>query len=112
MEFSRQEYWSELLYPSPRDLPNSGTEPGLLTFPALASEFFTTGTTWEAQLQGMRSKKGAFICICAGNFLLILFVLHGILKRQGELLVNLKKLEDLTLKSAFLSSPEKSPLGH
>ena len=32
MEFSRQEYWSGLPFPSPEDLPNSGTEPG---FPAL-----------------------------------------------------------------------------
>ena len=27
MEFSGQEYWSELPFPSPRDLPNPGTEP-------------------------------------------------------------------------------------
>ena len=26
MEFSRQEYWSGLLFPTPGDLPNSGTE--------------------------------------------------------------------------------------
>ena len=29
MEFSRQEYWSGLPFPSPEDLPNPGTEPGL-----------------------------------------------------------------------------------
>ena len=28
MDFSRQEYWSGLPFPSPGDLPNSGTEPG------------------------------------------------------------------------------------
>ena len=28
MEFSRQEYWSGLSFPSPEDLPNSGIEPG------------------------------------------------------------------------------------
>ena len=27
MEFSRPEYWSGQLFPSPRDLPNSGIEP-------------------------------------------------------------------------------------
>ena len=27
MGFSRQEYWSGLLFPSPGDLPNPGTEP-------------------------------------------------------------------------------------
>ena len=30
MGFSRQEYWNGLLFPSPRDLPNPGIEPGLL----------------------------------------------------------------------------------
>ena len=39
MEFSRQEYWSGLLFPSPGDLPDPGTEP---TSPALADRFFTT----------------------------------------------------------------------
>ena len=28
MEFSRQEYWSGLPFPSPKDLPNPGVEPG------------------------------------------------------------------------------------
>ena len=28
MEFSRQEYWSGLPFPSPGDLPDSGSEPG------------------------------------------------------------------------------------
>ena len=32
MEFSRQEYWSGLPFPSPEDLPDPGIEPG---FPAL-----------------------------------------------------------------------------
>ena len=32
MEFSRQEYWNELLFSSPGDLPNTGTE---LRSPAL-----------------------------------------------------------------------------
>ena len=39
MRFSRQEYWSRLSVPSPRGLPNPGTEP---MSPALAGIFFTT----------------------------------------------------------------------
>jgi len=39
MGFPRQEYWSRLPFPSPWNLPNSGTEP---ISPALAGEFFTT----------------------------------------------------------------------
>ena len=42
MVFSRQEYWSRLLFPSPGDLPDPGIEPGSLGSPALAGRFFTT----------------------------------------------------------------------
>ena len=34
MEFSRQEYWSGLLFPSPGDLPNPGIKPGSPTLQA------------------------------------------------------------------------------
>ena len=42
MEFSRQEYWSGLPFPPPRDLPNPEIEPVSLASPALAGGFFTT----------------------------------------------------------------------
>ena len=42
VRFSRQEYWGGLPFPSPGDLPDPGIEP---ISPALAGEFFTTGTT-------------------------------------------------------------------
>ena len=40
MEFSRQEYWSELPFPSPGDLPDQGFEPGspVLQADSLSSE--------------------------------------------------------------------------
>ena len=56
MGFSRQEYWSGLPFPSPGDLPDLGIEPMSLMSPALAGEFFTTSTTWEA-LQGSGSQS-------------------------------------------------------
>ena len=34
MEFSRQDYWSGLPFPSPEDLPNLGIEPGSLALQA------------------------------------------------------------------------------
>ena len=49
MEFSRQEYLSELPCPPP-DLPNSGIELASLKSPALAGMFFTTSAPWEALL--------------------------------------------------------------
>ena len=48
MEFSRQEYWSGLPFPSPEDLLNPGIKAASLKSPALASRCFTTSTTWEA----------------------------------------------------------------
>ena len=67
MGFSRQEYWSGLPFPPPRDLPDPGIYylPSLLRLgsnrpksimvylidpsPALADRFFTTSATSEAQ---------------------------------------------------------------
>ena len=39
MEFSRQEYWSQLLFPPPGNLPNPGIEP---MSPAWQADFFFT----------------------------------------------------------------------
>ena len=41
MGFPRQEYWSELPFPPPGDLPNRGLEPTSPVTPALAGRFFT-----------------------------------------------------------------------
>ena len=43
MEFSWQEYWSELPFPSPGYFPNPEIEPVSPVSPALAGRFFTTG---------------------------------------------------------------------
>ena len=53
MGFSRQEYWSGLLFPSPEDLLNAWIEPVSLMSPALAGGFFTTSTTWEGNFPYM-----------------------------------------------------------
>ena len=44
MGFPQQEYWSELPFPSPGDLPNPRIKP---TFPALAGRFLTTKPTGQ-----------------------------------------------------------------
>ena len=46
--FSRQEYWSQLPFPSPGDRPDLEIEPTSPKSPALADVFFTTSATWEA----------------------------------------------------------------
>ena len=49
MEFSRQEYWSGLPCPPPRDILNPGIDPLSLMASALAGGFFTTRATWKAR---------------------------------------------------------------
>ena len=44
MEFSRQEYWCRLPFPTPGDLPNPGIKLMSLVSLALAYEFFTSWT--------------------------------------------------------------------
>ena len=46
--FSWQEYWSQLPFPSPGDLPDPGIKTTSLISPTLAGWFFTTSATWEA----------------------------------------------------------------
>ena len=57
MGFSKQEYWSGLSFPAPGDLPNPGIEPASLMASALAGEFFSTSTTWEAPKLPMQNKQ-------------------------------------------------------
>ena len=49
MEFSRQEYWSGLPFPSPRELPDPGVGPTSLESPKLDGRFFYHWA-WEAPL--------------------------------------------------------------
>ena len=53
MEFSRQEYWSGLPFPSPGDLPDPGIEVKAPASPALAGRFlFTTEPPGKPSLEG------------------------------------------------------------
>ena len=78
MGFSRQEYWSELPFPSPGDLPNPGVEPGSPAFQtdALSSEPLgkppeTPGVTGKFGL-GMQKEAGQRqIEFCQENALVI-----------------------------------------
>ena len=54
MGFSRQESWSGLPCHPLGDLRDTGIEPLMsLTSLALAGGFFTTSTTWEAQISAL-----------------------------------------------------------
>ena len=60
MGFSRQEYWSELPFPPPRDLPDLGIEPESLTSPSLAGRFFTTSATTSNKASKHNANKLVF----------------------------------------------------
>ena len=54
MEFSRQEYWSGLLFPSPGDLPDPGIEP---TFPALQADSLPSELPGKSKNLGDEDEK-------------------------------------------------------
>ena len=56
LRFPRQEYRSELPFPSPGDLPKPGTEHASLVALALTDGIFTMSKTWEAQLRKVKRK--------------------------------------------------------
>ena len=64
MGFSRQEYWSGLLCPPPGYLPDPGIKPASFMSPELAGRFFTTSTTWEAQLMLLSSVTQSCPTLC------------------------------------------------
>ena len=59
MEFSRQEYWSGLSFPTSGDLPGPGTEP---MSPPLVDRFFTIRATrealWPERVEVFNQKSG------------------------------------------------------
>ena len=57
MGFPRQEYWSELLFPSPEDLPNPGIEPVSLVYPALQVDSLPTVPSGKSSRIARLKKK-------------------------------------------------------
>ena len=61
MGFSRKEYWSGLLFPSPGDFPDPGIK---APFPALAGRFFTTELPEEPLRVVGLNLNGVNVCVC------------------------------------------------
>ena len=51
VKLKKKKYWSNLPFPTPGDLPYPGIEAASFASLALAGGFFTTGTTWEANMR-------------------------------------------------------------
>ena len=64
MEFSRQEYWSGLPFPTPGDLPNPGIKAASPTF---AGRFYTIEPPWKLGVRGREWGGGWYIYILFKN---------------------------------------------
>ena len=106
MEFSRQEYWSGLPFPTPGDLPDPEIKPASLASPALASKFFTTSATQEAQM---------CVCVCVCVYIYIKYVYIYIYIYVHETLLGSLVYSQyqqtllLSLKKCPLSTPREQP---
>ena len=54
MEFSSQEYWSGLPFPSPGDLPDPGIKPGS---PALQEDSLSSKPPWKEKLESAIKRR-------------------------------------------------------
>ena len=80
MELSQQEYWSELPFPPPGDLPGPGIEPTAPVPPTLAGRFFTTEPPGKLPVildRGMTTTEGKseFQCITSevADFIMVYY---------------------------------------
>ena len=83
MEFSRQEYWGGLPFPTPGDLPDPGIKPTFLASPALAGGLCTTRDPWEAHA----------LCVCAKLLQLCLNVTLWTIAHQAPLSMGFSRQE-------------------
>ena len=70
MEFSRQEYWNGLPFPSLGDLPDPGIKPASLVSPAMAGGFLTTAPPAKSPF----SLTGGLIFLHGAHSVLQLFI--------------------------------------
>ena len=65
-EFPREEYWSGLPFPPPKDLPDPGIKPESPVSPALAGRFFTVGPPRKPE-DPLRSCQFSLTIVGAGG---------------------------------------------
>ena len=102
MEFSRQEHWSGLPFPSPRDLPSPGIELSSLVSPASAGRLFTAEPLgkpfWPRVLEKRPLMPEIFTKLVFGNFFPPLFMKSWKKKKTKHQLIFLTcRLESLYL---------------
>ena len=61
MEFSRQEYYSGLSFPTPADLPDPGMELTSLVLPAMAGRFFSAEPPCRGRVESCNDKDPTIV---------------------------------------------------
>ena len=74
MGFSRQEYWSGLPFPSPKDLPNPRIKPGS---PALQADSLSPDISIENKINGNLMKFNSFAKVCLVKAVVFPVVMYG-----------------------------------
>ena len=64
MQFSRQEYWSGLPFPTSGDLPNPGTEPVSLASPPLQVDPLPLSHKGSFRPCICRRRNAFYLCVC------------------------------------------------
>ena len=99
MEFSRQEYWSGLLFPSSGDLPDPGSEPGLLHCRKILYQL----SYWGSPMLPMKSDRYIFCfsLLSAESALSLSFTVKSLAPPSASLNWWSKLLTPLLLKPQF-----------
>ena len=80
MKFSRQEYWSRLLFPFPGDLPDSGIEP---RSPELQADSLPSEPTGKLETDNNKKINKLFAVLIFCEVLLVLYI-YGICTVEEE----------------------------
>ena len=105
MEFSRQEYWRSLPFPTPGDLPYPRIKPVSPAFPALAGRFFTTAQPGKpiAYQESIKFFPNHFLFVCL--FVLILVIFWG-----DSMVKKLSAMQEMHIWSLSLADPLKKKM--
>ena len=98
MRFSRQEYWSGLLYPPPGDLPKPEVQSASFTTPELAGKFLITRAAWEVPVCVC-----VCVCVCVYIYIYIssFFIFHELLLACTSFLIPTLRCRIHTSASCF-----------
>jgi len=110
MEFSRQEYWIGLPFPTSGDLPGSEIKPTSLVPPVLAAGFFTTLTPGKpvSLCISLYFSLSVTLSLCPLPNFFFLFIPFSFFSFSSSFLVSLKYLLFLSIQHPLILSKNAS----